>query len=631
MQSGPKPPSFTPSNGKPYASDGRKYGKRAKPHDIDFARLTDAMRYSRRRLLAFRQERTNAVREYVGRHYSDGGAEHRVPVNLLARFVQVMARSLVPNTPRMMLTTKVKEMVPAVSAMEEWHNKRIEEMHFAETLRRWVVDSMFCLGIIKVALGTPADAAMSGYVSPAGVPFAEIVDVDDFVFDAGSRDLRRASFAGHVLRMPYDVAMKLDYFDGAAKKWLRGSVVAGNRIATEDGDERISTVGGGYEGSGYSRDFEEMVDLWEVYLPRMKKVVTLCSSSGGVPDPSCPPLRVQEWVGPDCGPFHYLALMPVPGNAMPKAPIHDLIDLHEFVNHGYRKLANQMARQKTVVPVRGAAVDDGKRIIQANDGDMIQCENAEGVKELSYGGPNPVNANFTVHLADTFNKMAGNLDLLSGSNQQSKTATQDRILNENASAGVQDWQEQTVSGIAAVADAMNWFWWYHPQEVMQSSRSLPGAEDISITRRLHPGGQYPPGQKPGLTRDGRYEDLRLKIDPYSLVYRTPQQRLTFLSGLVKDLAPMFPILAQQGVQFDAMAYLKKVAQYADEPDVTTLFTVVEPTMPTQGPGEGGMSDPRMPTQTSREYVRRSVGQDTQANRNAEFDNSMSEMSGDMSE
>jgi hypothetical protein len=286
-----------------------------------------------------------------------------------------------------------------------------------------------------------------------------------------------------------------------------------------------------------------------------------------------------------------------------------------------------MERQKTNLPVRGGAVDDARRLIQANDGEAFPCENADMLKEVRWGGPDPVNANFVIHLSDIFNKMGGNLDLLSGSNPQSKTATQDKILAANAGAGVADMQEHTVVGISNVADALCWFWWYHPQEVMETTRSLPGAEDIAVTRRLYPAGKLTPqGDKPGLAREGRYEDLHLRVDPYSLVYRTPQERLAFLSQLVTQMQPLLPMLAQQGVQFDAQAYLKKVAEYSDEPDVTTLFTVAEPTP--QAEGAGGM-DSRMPTQTSREYVRRSVGQDTEANRAAEFENMNSEMGSDM--
>jgi hypothetical protein len=615
------------SNGRstPYAADGRQSAKKARRGPVHFDRLFQAMRHSRRMLGRYRQERAHAVKLFVGRHYSDGGAYNRIPVNLLARYVQVMARSLVPKTPRIMLTTRHRDREPAVSAMQEWLNQRLVESHFAQTLQRWVIDALFSVGIMKVALGTPADAAVSGYTSPAGVPFAETVDLDDFAFDSGARDMRQCGWFAHRFRVPLAVAEAVDYYDSKAKKHLAAAATGHGDYFNQEGDERVEVIGRGYE-SGEEKDYEPMVDLWEVYLPREKRVLTFSSDAGGVPSHDVP-LRDAEWVGPPCGPYHFLSLLPVPGNAMPSAPVQHLVDLQEAVNSGYRKLIVQMERQKTNLPVRGGAVDDARRLIQANDGEAFPCENADMLKEVRWGGPDPVNANFVIHLSDIFNKMGGNLDLLSGSNPQSKTATQDKILAANAGAGVADMQEHTVVGISNVADALCWFWWYHPQEVMETTRSLPGAEDIAVTRRLYPAGKLTPqGDKPGLAREGRYEGLHLRVDPYSLVYRTPQERLAFLSQLVTQMQPLLPMLAQQGVQFDAQAYLKKVAEYSDEPDVTTLFTVAEPTP--QAEGAGGM-DSRMPTQTSREYVRRSVGQDTEANRAAEFENMNSEMGSDM--
>lgn len=602
-----------------YTADGRSFGKKAKAGEADVPRLVDAMRAARRTLRYFREQRVNAIRQYVGRNWSDWGSDKRVPVNLLARYVQVVARALVPNNPRVMLSTQKRSAQPAVRAMQDWMNQRIVDTKFQQTLHRWTVDGLFGLGIMKTGIATPADAASAGYTTQAGVPFSETVDLDDFVYDIGCKDFRQASFLGHRYRMPLDVAESLKYFDAKERKKLGQYAVPNDaRMNQDDGDERVNVVGMGWQ-HGAEREYEPMVDLWEIYIPRLRKVITMASSAGGVPNSDCGILREQEWIGPDCGPYHFLAFQLVPGNAMPKAPVQDLIDLHEFVNHGYRKLINQMQRQKSVLPVSGAAVDDSKNIQQASDGEIIGCDRPEGVKEVSYGGPNTTNANFVVHLTDVFSKQAGNLELLAGTQAQSKTATQDKILAENSSAGVADMQETATSGFADVLRAHCWFWWYHPTEVMNTSRSAPGLPDIAIERKLYPGGYRDPntGTRPDLARDGRFEELMCRIDPYSLVYRTPQQRLGFITQVVQSMVPMLPILQQQGVMFDAQAYLKKISEYADEPDIVDLFTVSAP--PSDGQGAGGGHERTLPGSTSREYTRKSEAQPG-AQQAADFEN-----------
>lgn len=615
--------------GGPYLADGRTANKKAKPGEVDLDRLCEAIKTSRRILSDYRMERVHAIRQYVGSHYSQGGSQKKVPVNLLARYVQVMSRSLVPKCPRVMFTTKHRDRQPAVAVMQEWMNRRLIAMKFNLTLQRWAMDAIFGVAIMKVALGTPADAAMGGYVSPVGVPFAETVDLDDFAFDSGARDFRQASWIGHRYRMPLEIAESLTYFDSKGRKKLATSVME-TQINNPDGDERVNVIGQGWESSS-EREYEPMVELWEIYIPRQKRIITLASDGSGVPDSGSAPLRDQEWIGPNCGPYHFLPLMPVPGNPVPKAPIQSLVDLHEFVNYGYRKLVNQFQRQKSVLPVRGGATDDARRLVQANDGEAFSCDNADTIKEVSYGGPNPMNAQFVAHLQDVFNEQAGNLALLAGSAPQSKTATQDKILASGATASVADMQEAMINGIASVLDSMGWFWWNHPQEVMQVPYSAPGVPDVGITRKLYPASMEAattPQQDKSLRREGRYEDLDCRVDPYSLVYRTPQERLQFLLMLFDKFAPMAQVLAAQGIQMDIQFLMKKIAEYSDEPDVAEMFSVAEPQVMAGG---GGGRGPGMAQNTSREYIRRSVGQDTQANRDLGMENAAREFSASESE
>lgn len=601
-----------------YGSDGRRAMKRAKDGEPDYPRLFQAMLTCRRILQPYREERLHAVRQLVGSHYSEGGPDRRVPVNLLYKYVQIMSRSLIPNCPRVMFSTRKKDAQPAVSAMQDWVNQRLVAGHADKKLERWVVDAIMSVGIMKVALGTPADAALSGYREPAGVPFMEVVDLDDFVYDVGARTFDQASYLGHRYRVPLDVAKRLTYFDAAARKTLEGASAPDDYRINQEGDDRIGVVGTGWQG-GEVRDYEQMVDLWEIYLPRLKKVVTFPSHHGGVPSADTTPLRVQEWVGPDCGPYHFLAFMTVPGNAMPSSPVHQLIDLHEFVNHGYRKLVNQMQRQKEVLPVRGGQVDDAKNLVQASDGEAFSCDNADAIKPVSYGGPSPTNASFTVHLEDQFNKQAGNLDLLAGSSPQSKTVGQDKLLAASANATVQDMQQTTIKGAASIFEAYSWFWWYHPQEVMKTHKSVPGLPDVSVERKLYPGThQSPPGEGKVMRREGRFEDLMVRVDPYSLVYRSPQDRLAFIFQMFDKFAPLMGLLNQQGIFMDIQFLIKKIAEYSDEPDIVNLFTVNDPQQPQ--PGTGQDQGAGKPAETTRNYTRQSVGQDTAKNRYAQMQN-----------
>lgn len=598
--------------------------KKAKEATVDFDRLTYAMQRSRWVLRYFRETRREMVRQYVGFHWSEEGAYKQVPVNLLALYVSIVGRGLIAKQPRVMLSTFDKSQKPAVNAMESWVNQQIGRMNLAGTLQRVVLDALFSIGVCKVALATPADSATAGWNLRAGMPFAERVDLDDFVFDVHARDFSECSFIGHRYRAPLEVVRNSKLYSKARLDLTASD----DSFYNLEGDERISVLGRGfYAGGGQDEEFEDMVDLWEIYLPRHRLIVTLqddnlaAAVSGnnkefnGIKNFTGGALRVQKWLGPETGPYHILSYATVPGNAMPKAPLQDLYDLHMVTNESYRKLERQSARlKKNVLVSKGAMDGDGQRLMSANDGDMVGVDDPNNFKEVVQGGPDQTLLLIAQHYKDLYDFMAGGLSLLGGLAPQSKTLGQDKMLNQNASGQVSDMQDTTVEFVSKTVSALCWYWWHDPFQTMQVKHSLPGMPEMSINRKV----------TPQMRQRGRFEDLDVEVDPYSLQRQTPQQRVQALTQLVQNLiTPMMPLLQQQGVAFDINTFLQKISKYMDMPDLAEIVTMQEP--PQQQAGEGGPpSAPQTttPNQTSREYVRRSVGAGTQANNQAQMTNMM---------
>ena len=575
----------------------------AKNHDVDVAKLRSAIRASRLALQPYREDRLRAVKQYAGAHYGDGAARKEVPVNLIASYVQTVLRSLVAKNPRVMLATHKKDAKPVVSAMESWVNRQLKKMKFAGTLRRAATDALFCIGIVKVALSTPSDAQSSGWGLPAGSAFAQCIDLDDFVFDIHAKDFSQAAFIGHRFRAPYESVRTAPYFKAKARKSVTATE---DRQFNEAGDERIAMLGQG--DIGRDDEFEEWVDLWEIYLPRKRCVLTITYDE----QDDDHVLEYTDWLGPDHGPYHFLSMAVVPGNAIGKAPVQDLYDLAALINNIYRKLARQTERQKEIGIVQRMAAEDGSRIVKASDGDMISVDNPAGTQVVSFGGINPNSAQFAVHARDLFSKQAGNLDLMSGGAPQSKTATQDKLLNENASLTVADMQDNTLEFTSSVIEALCWYWHHDPFSVMKTQYSVPGMPDIAIERAV--------------TADQRaqipWDELEVQIDPYSMQHQTPQGRAAQLNQVVQQvITPLMPVLMQQGVMFDVNAFLAKLAKLMDMPDLQEIITIMPPPV-TEGGGAG--EAPGMPAQTERTYTRRSTGGDTPQGRENEMMNMMSE-------
>lgn len=591
--------------------------QKPKEAEIDIDRLCYSMQRSRWALRFFRESRREMVREYVGSHWSEEGSYKTVPLNLLALYVSVVGKNLIAKNPRVMLSTFDRANKPAVVAMQTWANNEIVKMRLQQTLERAVLDALFSVGICKVALATPADSASVSWNLAAGQTFAEVVDLDDFVFDVHARDFSEVSYIGHRFRAPL-AAVRDSKIYSKARLELTAS---DDPFFNLEGDERISVLGRTYY-AGNDEEFEDMVDLWEVYLPRHRVVVTLVdnqlSAASATPtnDRSYSgALRIQNWLGPDGGPYHILKYGTVPGNAMPIGPIQHVYDLHRSTNELYRKLIRQAARQKEHTLYQRGDQDDAARIQQANDGEMVGVNNPAAAVVRSFGGPAQQNAQMAEHLKDLFDFFAGGLSLMGGLAPQSKTLGQDRMLNENQSHLVTDMQDTTVDFTADVVKSLCWYWWHDPFKVMKAKAQLPGLPDMGIQTQVTPQQRM----------RGRFEDLEIEVDPYSFQHQTPESRMAALNQVVTQIiVPMAQTLQAQGIQFDANAWLQKMAVYSNMPDLPDICTVAPPPQPDpQAAGTGSASGgPTQPAQTSREYIRRSVGNDTPANRTSTFQNAM---------
>lgn len=562
----------------------------------DPQRLCDAIERARLAMRGARVLRFNLVKTFAGTRYSEEGSDKVQPLNMLSLYVGVVLRQIAPQSPRVMLSTFLSESRHTAETEQTWINQEIARTDMAGTFRRAVLDGLFGMGIVKVGIASPAEAAQMGWEQVAGRPYARLIDFDDYVVDLHARLRSEVNFEGHRFRVPLEVVQE----DKNYRKQRKDLTATIDSIYNQQGDTRVSMIGRTIYQS-QEQEFEDHVDLWEIYLPRHNEVWTLISDDNGRPRvcDDGEPLRIQKWIGPQRGPYHVLSYGDVPGNLLPKAPLQDLADEHEFINHLYRKLIRQSDRQKTMLFVAGAADADGNRVQQGDDGDIIRVDNPERIKEVGFGGPNQQLFAMFVDSIQRFNLIAGNIESSGGLSVQAKTARQDSMLRESASGMILDKQETTAAFIDEVLTDLCWFHHHHPTRPMETEYKIDGLPQI-------PG--VPISASPEDRARVPWEQLDIKLDVYSVRRSTPESRAKDLLELVMQvITPMMPALQAAGVQFDVQAFLKKIGQYKDMPDLSELLTLREPP---QDPSGG--SDPlaqASPQET--EHVRTSLPGRTQ--------------------
>jgi hypothetical protein len=231
------------------------------------------------------------------------------------------------------------------------------------------------------------------------------------------------------------------------------------------------------------------------------------------------------------------------------------------------------------------------------DGEMPQ--------EVRFGGPDQVNLAFFLGLNELFNRHAGNLDTLGGLAPQADTLGQEEILGNNANQRVFYMRRKTASFVGAILKSLGHYLYSDPFVELGLEKQIPGTQ-LSI-----------PTTFSAENRVGEAKDFDISIEPYSMVYRSPQSQLrNFLELFQTVVLPMAPLLQAQGVGIDGGAIVRIISEYSDTPELNEVLTALPPPdpmamggMPGQGqPGQGQPEGPGKPPVTTRNYVRKNVSQ-----------------------
>ena len=532
------------------------------------ARLRNAIESSRYRLEPFRRRHKEAMEQYVGVYYSDNGAEKPVHMNLMEIATNIYERQLIARPPKVNILTRQGKLKPTAAKLKSVMNALLETTTLHREMARAVKSALYSIGIIKVGRKHVGTYDYNGIQIDRSVPIAQHVLLDDWVHDMTALNIEECSFMGNRYRMSLEDAMANEDFDKKERKKLRPMEVS---RFNPGGDERVSTI---TQHNSYLEDeYDPKVELWEVWLPKSKSLVTLGPNEGSKP------LRVVEWSGPEQGPFHMLYFNEVDGNSMPLAPAMLWQGLHRSVNSMYRKLERQAARQKTVGLARGADTEDAERVRRANDGEVVPINGGLPIEELNMGGIDQNTFAFMLQSKEMFSWLSGNLDALGGLGPQSETVGQDRLMFASANQRVSGMQDAVQIFVKRVLTDWGFYLWQDPLEA-------------------YPATLQPPGMEPMMTEltaqernDTAYYDMMLEIEPYSMQFKSPGERLATLNQIVSGVVlPSLPLMQQQGMGLDMGALLSLYSEYADMPELTDILTYQgkpqqEGAPPSEGPGK----------------------------------------------
>lgn len=517
-----------------------------------------------KQLANFRKARQMFVRQYVGPYYNrTRGVVGDEALNMIFNAIRVLVPNIVMNFPTHKVESKFLAYKPYAELLELALAHHDKVSNIREIYRRVLVDAIFTLGIMKTGL-CESDSIYAlnetDRLDP-GKLFTEAVDFDNFVVDPNSREhlFRDAMFVGDKIRVPRQTLLDSGLYKNDLLEQLP---------SLDETQARTQKVGD-LSKSGASNSMTKWLDeveVCELWVPSANVLVTVPASDEVTVEDF---LRVDDYYGPDSGPYTLLALTPpVPGNPLPVPTVGILYDLHFLINKIGKKIVDQAQRQKDVLGYKRTAADDAKSVIEAEDGDSVAMDDPDTAKVYSFGGQQRSNELHMESLRTWFNQLAANPEQLAGMRFDANSATQASLMQQNAAVGLEDTKDLVYQ--AAETEAAKRAWYLHTDPMIQ----LPLIRRAEIPQPpLIVGGQtypMPPTRQDEqvmLTpeaRQGDWLDFMFTIVPDSMGRRDSNSRFAEAIDFAVKIMPAAASTAQacqaMGIPFNLQAYIIRMAK-----------------------------------------------------------------------
>lgn len=514
----------------------------------------------------FRNARLMFLRNYVGQYYDkDHGEVGTEALNLIFNAIRILVPNIVMSFPKHRISSRYlshKQYAEMLEMALGYHDKEID---IKDTYRRCIVDAIFTLGILKTGLAESDSVyAFDDYDQiDTGSIYTESVDFDNFVADPNSKDhlFRDAAYIGDRICVPRSALLDSGLYKNELVERL--PAVGTEHTADRARDLSRRNINPGDDDS-WLQEYVEVVELW---VPQADALVTVPGAKDVIFDDY---LRVDDYYGPDTGPYTFLALTPpVPGNPLPVPAVGIWNDLHTLSNRMAKKIIEQAERQKDVVGYKRSAADDAQEALDASDGEAIAMDDPDGLKVYSFGGQKQSNEVHLAQLQSWFNMMSANPEALSGQRFDADSATEARILANNANVHLADMKDLVYTMAAEEAKKRAWF--LHTDPFI--NLPLVKRETVPAQYQMTPQGPVTvqPAQQVDAqifltpeARSGDFLDFTFEVWPESMGRKDSQSQFMEAMDFAVKILPAAMTAAQTammlGFPFSAKAFLIRMAK-----------------------------------------------------------------------
>lgn len=553
-------------------------------NDEKRGRLLKAVKASRDALEPFRRVRKELVQDYVGSWYSEAGARNKTLVNLMNQTARIYTVALAAHNPQVLVSTPSVNNIPFARRFEVNLNKLIGDMALDQTFRAIVLDAFFCIGC-GVVMMRDTDTRFHGLLESEedvwldpGEPWLNRVSLDDLILDMPAKELSKMRYCGHRYRADYEKVMDEPGYNKAVKKKLKPT----NR-SHHDSTGAARDIASEY-GSAEDDDLKDMVWLQDIWIAENRSIATMAVGQ------DLAPLIEREWTGSQAGPYKFLSLGTVPDNVIPSSPAINLKGLHDLANRLHRRMENDSDAHRVVNVYPPSGADDAEKIRKAERNSWVRMNDPKSIQQVEVGGVDQRDLALATFIQEEYDRFAGNLQSMGGLGPQASTVGQEEIIQGNLSRMEADMRMAVVNFASdCILDLGRLMW---EDQTLELQTSLPvGNSGINVSSNWTPD-----------NRVGNFDDYEFKVEPYSMVFKTPEQKLQELFQVLQQIAPLWPMFQASGATLDAEAIVDEIARLKNRPEFKRFITFANPAMMLGGDENTVRQSPV----TTRETVRKNI-------------------------
>lgn len=552
-------------------------------NDEKRGRLLKAIKASRDAMEPFRRVRKELVRDYCGSWYSEAGARNKTLVNLMNQTARIYTVALAAHNPQVLVSTPLVENIPFARRFEINLNKLIGDMSLDQTFRAIVLDAFFCIGC-GVVMMRDTDTRFHGILESEedvwldpGEPWLNRVALDDLILDMSAKELTKMRYCGHRYRADYEKVMDEPGYSKAVKDKLKPTA-----RSTQNQDSPARDIAA--DETANDDDLKDMVWLQDIWIAENNSIATMAVGQ------DLPPLIEREWSGSQAGPYKFLSLGTVPDNVIPASPAVNLKGMHDLQNRLHRRMEKDSDAHRVINTYNPAGADDAEKIRKAERNSWVRMNDPQSVGQVEVGGVDQRDLALATFIQDEYDRFAGNLQAMGGLGPQASTVGQEEMMMGQLSRTEADMRMAVVNFAAdCILDLGRLMW---EDQTLELQTSMPvGNSGINVNSSWTPE-----------NRVGAFEDYDFKVEPYSMVFKTPEQKLQELFQVLQQVAPLWPMFQASGASLDAEAIVDEIARLKNRPEFKRFITFAAPAAMLGG----DQNTVRQSPVTSRETVRKNI-------------------------